>query len=120
MRRQVMPIMPRLSPGYLVFIVLFAIVWSFVFDKVSLRLAAAEDNPDMSAPVPGALKVGYELMKFPACFLLSEQGLPKTVGERTAVQIFEFCIMINGCLWAVLLLILFLAVPNVATEISAN
>ena len=78
---------------------LIGFVWAIVAFIVSLALAGAEDNMDMSVPVPSWLKALYEVLHFPALQVLPWDWLAAHLGEPAAAMIEVFGTVIVGFAW---------------------
>ena len=98
---------------YFISAFVIAVLWfiaSFVF---SLMLAAADDNPNMSATTPWPLKWAYAITSFPMSYL---QGWDRSSDHAGTASIIVGMLM-NALFWGILIVILYrLAVRYLVTK----
>jgi hypothetical protein len=86
---------------------LIAVGWWVATCLIAFALTGAEDNPDMSAPVPWSLKAAWSVVSFPMLYILPPDHSSSVRGEQFHQNMLESFIVINSLLWAIILVVIF-------------
>jgi len=92
---------------YLIGAGVIAVGWFVLSFGLSLMLAGAEDNPDMTAMTPRPLKWACAIVFFPMRYLQQWDRRPGGVGEHAMVYSVLLGMVINALLWGCLMVFLY-------------
>ena len=84
-----------------------AAIWFCLSFVLSLMLAGAEDNPDMTATIPRPLKLACAIVFFPMRYLQQWDRRSTSVGEQGVVFSVLIGMLINALLWGFLIVFLY-------------
>jgi hypothetical protein len=97
---------------YVAGVLVIAPVWFALSFFLSLALAGAEDNMDMSAPVPLWLRAACGVAFFPMRYLMSWDKPPPGFSDHAFAAYGMLGFLINGVFWGFLLVFLYRSVAR--------
>ena|ERR1043166_565319 len=99
-------------PRFLLGSVIIAIIWSIASHVLSLWMATAADNLDMTASVPPALTFAYNVAFFPVKCFVQWDHAPSGFSERAFYRLIQLETILNSLLWGMFLSLLLFTIRN--------